>query len=438
MADDTKVKIRHNFTKQEKSWIAYDWANSVYATIMLAAVFPIYFATVANAAGESGDMWWGIGTSAAMIIMALIAPIVGAFSDFPGYRMRVFVIFFVIGVGVTFASAFFNNWMLLLLGYAISHIGFSGANIPYDAALADVTKPERMDTLSGYGYAFGYIGGSTIPFIISIALIMFGPNFGIDETLAIRISVVMTAVWWGLFTIPYFKNVKQIYSIPKPETGSVSIAAFKAVIETAKKIMKNKKVFIFIIAYFFYIDGVGTVITMSTVYGTVLGLDVTMMVLALFITQIVAFPCSIWFSKLSIKFGSLTMIRAAVCMYLVICITGFIMGFGLEEYLFDVETATVLFFTLAFLVGSVQGGIQAISRSYYCQIIPPENSGEFFGFYEIFGKFAAVLGPLLYAFTVAVTGRSSLAILSIIGLFLAGLIILAVGNKHLKAPDVKM
>ena len=436
MVKEKKAKVK--FSKEEKSWIAYDWANSVYATIMLAAVFPIYFATVA---GEAGDMWWGIGTSAAMIFMALIAPIIGAFSDFPGYRMRVFTIFFVIGVGVTFASAFFNRWELLLLGYAVSHIGFSGANIPYDATLADVTKPERMDMISGYGYAYGYIGGSTIPFLVSIGLIMYASmaaNPIIDNILAIRISVVLCAIWWAVFTIPYFKNVKQIYSIPKPETGSVTVAAFKAIIDTVKKIIKHKKVLVFILAYFFYIDGVGTVITMSTVYGTVLGLDATMMILALLITQLVAFPCSIWFSRLATKFGSLTLIRAAVCIYLGICITGFIMGFGLEENLFGIGTATILFFSLAFMVGSVQGGIQAISRSYYCQIIPPENSGEFFGFFEIFGKFAAVLGPLLYAVTVGLTGRSSLAILSIIGLFLAGLIILAVGNKHLKAPTVKM
>ena len=220
---ENEKKAKTKFTKVEKSWIAYDWANSVYATIMLAAVFPIYFATVA---GDSGDFWWGIGTSAAMIIMALIAPVVGAFSDFPGYRMKVFTIFFVIGVGFTFASAFFNRWEFLLLGYAVSHIGFSGANIPYDAALADVTKPERMDTVSGYGYAYGYIGGSTIPFLISIALIMFGNSFGIDMILAIRISVVLTAVWWGFFTIPYFKNVKQIYNIPKtsPEQKSAAPA----------------------------------------------------------------------------------------------------------------------------------------------------------------------------------------------------------------------
>ena len=418
-------------TREEKSWIMYDWANSVYATIMMAAVFPIYFTTVAESAGQAGDYWWGLGTSAAMIIVALLAPIAGALSDFMGYRKKLFTVFLVLGVGFTFASALFDNWVFLLFGYAISHIGFSGGNLIYDSFLHDVTTPDRLDKISGYGFAFGYIGGSTIPFLISIALITFGESFGIGSSLAIKISVILTAVWWAVFTIPFFRNVHQRHGVPKPEGHSVAGAAFSAVLQTAKKIFQNKKIFIFIIAYFFYIDGVGTVINMSTSYGATLGLDTTAMILALLVTQLVAFPCSIWFSSLSRRFGSLKMIRAAVCTYLLICIIGFIMGFGLEEAYFGVETATTLFWILAIMVGSVQGGIQAISRSYYAQMIPPEYSGEFFGFFDIFGKFAAVLGPLIYSITRGITGRSSLSILAIVALFLAALIIMGAGRKHL-------
>jgi len=287
-----------------------------------------------------------------------------------------------------------------------------------------------MDKISGYGYAFGYIGGSTIPFLISIALIMFGSRFGVNETLAIRISVAMTAVWWGLFTIPFMLNIKQNHSIEKPEQFAVLRAAFSAAWETAKKIVKNKKLLFFIVAYFFYIDGVGTVINMSTAYGTTLGLDAQNMILALLITQLIAFPCSILFSYLSQRFGSITVIRAAVFEYLIICIIGFFMGFGLENAWFEVGTAVILFWILACMVGTVQGGIQAISRSYYCQMIPPENSGEFFGFFDIFGKFAAVLGPLLYAFVRGVTGSPAYAILSIVALFLVGLIMLSIGGKR--------
>jgi UMF1 family MFS transporter len=431
---DKKAKMV--FTKEEKSWIAYDWANSVYATIMMAAVFGPFFVGVAGAAGQDGDAWWGIARSSAMLVVALLAPIIGAFSDFPGYRKKIFVVLFALGVGFTFASAFFNDWILLFFGFAISHIGFSSANVVYDASLADVTTKDRMDTISGYGFAFGYIGGSTIPFLVSIALIMFGHNFGIDNTLAIRISVVLTAVWWGLFTIPYLRNVKQMHSIPKPESGSVSAAAFRAILNTAKKIAKNKKILFFLLAYFFYIDGVGTVITMSTVYGAVLGLALEMMIVALLVTQLVAFPCSIIFSRLSQKYGSLFMIRIACVIYLVICITGFIMGFGLEEGLFDINVASTLFWVLATLVGTVQGGIQAISRSYYCQMIPPENSGEFFGFFDIFGRFASIVGPTLYAVIRTATGRPDFAILSIIGLFIMGLTMLAIGNRHFKKVDL--
>ena len=419
-------------SREEKSWILYDWANSVYATIMMAAVFPIYFATVAEGAGQPGDYWWGLGTSAAMIIVALFAPIGGALSDFIGYKKKLFSLFLAVGIGFTLASAFFDNWMLLLCGYVISHVGFSGSCLFYDSFLSDVTTPDRMDKISGYGFAFGYIGGSTIPFLISIALIMFGERFGIDSTLAIRISVVLTAAWWGLFTIPFLKNVHQRFGIEKPQSHALIRAAFASMVHTAKKIVRDKKIFLFILAYFFYIDGVGTVINMSTSYGATLGLDATGMILALLVTQIVAFPCSIWFSALSRRFGSLTMIRAAVCAYLLICAVGFVMGFGLEEAYFGVSTATVIFWVLAVMVGTVQGGIQAISRSYYCQMIPPENAGEFFGFFDIFGKFASVLGPLLYAIVKGAVGRSSYSILSISALFLIALVILGVGNKHLK------
>ena len=418
-------------TKVEKSWIMYDWANSAYATIMMAAVFPIYFTNTADAAGHSGDYWWGIGTAVAMIIVALLAPLAGALADFIGYKKKIFLVFFIIGVGFTFASALADDWFMLLVGYAISHIGFSGSNLIYDSFLSDVTTPERMDKVSGYGYALGYIGGSTIPFLVSIALISFGEGYGLSNSMAIKLSVLITAVWWGLFTIPFLKNVRQQHGVEKPKSSAIIWTTFSSIAHTAWSIITNKAILFFILAYFFYIDGVGTVINMSTSYGATLGLDTVSMILALLVTQFVAFPCSILFSAFARKFGSLNMIRGAVCEYLLICIVGFIMGFGLEENFFDVRTAVVLFWILAVMVGTVQGGIQALSRSYFCRMIPPEYSGEYFGFFDIFGKFAAVLGPLLYALTKAVTGRSSFSILSLVLLFLAGLIMLGIGSKYI-------
>lgn len=430
LSHESKQKSR--FTKQEKSWILYDWANSVYATVMMAALCPIYFATVASNAGQSGDYWWGIGTSIAMVITAILAPIAGAFADYIGYKKRIFSAFLILGLVFTAISAITNSWIVLLIGYAVSHIGFSGSCLVYDSFLTDVTTKDNMDRVSSYGYAMGYVGGSTIPFIICIGLVMlstFRPDI-LQEAAAYKLSIGIAVVWWGLFSIPFLKNVHQIHGLDKPSKGLIK-NLFISIFQTAKKIVQNKGMFIFIIAYFFYIDGVGTVITMSTAYGETLGLNAVSMILALLVTQIVAIPCTIAFGNLSKKFGSLALIYYAVGTYLVICIVGFIMGYGLEENLFSVSVAQVLFWILAFLVGTVQGGIQAISRSYFAKLVPPDNSGEFFGFFDIFGKFAAVIGPALYALTKGITGRSSFSILSIVFLFIIALIILIGGRKHL-------
>lgn len=417
-------------TKQEKSWILYDWANSVYATIMMSAVVPIYFSTMAEQAGQAGDYWWSIATSISMAVIAVFAPFIGAFADYKGYKKKLFVFFLLIALLFTSLSAITDNWMVLLIGYAVSHSAFLGTNLIYDSFLTDVTTLQNMDRVSAYGYALGYIGGSTIPFIISIGLIQFGAKIGLTGTMPVKISIWITVVWWAVFSIPFLKNIRQTHGIEKPQTG-VATQTIRNTMTTARKIFKNKAIFIFLMAYFFYIDGVNTVITMSTAYGNTLGLDTTGMILALLATQLVAFPCSIWFSRLSKRFGSLRILIAAVCMYLLICIIGFIMGFGLEEKWFDIPTALRLFWLLALMVGSVQGGIQALSRSYFGKLVPPENSAEFFGFFDIFGKFAAVIGPALYGATKMLTGRSSLSILSLVLLFAIAIVILATGRIHM-------
>ena len=427
--------MKDKFTSKEKSWIMYDWANSVYATIMMAAIFPVYFVNVVNKAGSVGDYWLSIGLTVSMALMAILAPLVGALADYRGYKKKLFTLFLALGLAFTLFAALFDNWVLMLVGYAVSRIGFSGSCLLYDSFLSYVTTSDRMDRVSGYGYAFGYIGGSTIPFLMSIALMMFCPKFGIDATLAVKISLVITVLWWGLFSIPFLKNIKQEHGIDKPESGFVK-QTFISVGRTAKRIFEHKGIFFFIIAYFFYIDGVGTIINISTAYGATLGLNSTGMIIALLVTQLIAFPCAIWFSRLSKRFGSLAMLVWAVCLYLVICVVGFVMGFGLETNLFGADTALVLFWTLAVLVGTVQGGIQAISRSHFAKLVPPEYSGEFFGFFDIFGKFASVMGPALYAYTrSAIPTRSSLAILSIAALFIIALVIFAVKGKEMKAAE---
>jgi UMF1 family MFS transporter len=403
-----------NFSLQEKSWIMYDWANSAHSAIITASILPIFFKTVAKGAGldsNIADSYWGYATSAATLILSLVAPILGTLGDYRNMKMKLFRTFFLIGVISTAALSLTGQWFPMLILYAITIIGSSGSGLFYDAFLIDVTTEERMDKVSTYGYAFGYIGGSTIPFIVAIALIMFGKYVGISATLGTQLSFLFTALWWGVFAIPMLKNVKQVYSIdmvPNPISSS-----FKRLYKTFKNIRQYKHIFLFLIAYFFYIDGVGTIIHMATVYGDSVGISSTSLMLALLVTQIVAFPFAIIYGKLAKKFGSKIMIFVGIVIYMIICILGY-----------NLSTATE-FWILAILVATSQGGIQALSRSYYGKMVPKENSNEFFGFYDIFGKFAAIMGPALYGLFSQITGESRYGVLSVIVLFIIGGIIFA-------------
>lgn len=435
---------KKKFTKQEWSWLFYDWANSVYATNIMAAIFPIYFSNVCAAQGVPGDQMWGYGTSAATLIVALLAPFLGAVGDYKGMKKKLLTVFMFIGVIFTLLMAANDNWKLMLVGYVISYIGFTGANLFYDSFLTDVTTEDRMDKVSSYGYAMGYLGGSTIPFLISIAIII-SPFGTANGALAVKIAVVITSLWWGLFSIPILKNVHQKHYIEIPPKRLI-VNTLKSVKNTAVEIFANKGIFVFVLAYFFYIDGVNTVIHMATAYGSTLGLDRTGMILALLVTQIVAVPCSILFGKLSQKFGSLRMILFAVCMYAFICMVGFYMGYTIEHalvmdpaegavYIAAKSTSQTLFWIMAALVGTVQGGVQAISRSYYGKLIPPERSNEFFGFFDIFGKFAAVVGTFLYSLIAGLTGSSAQGILSVSALFIIAFVILIAGRKSLRGAE---
>lgn len=422
------------FTKAEKSWIMYDWANSIYATNIMAAIFPIYFAMQAN---ETGNKLYGFAVSAAALVVAVLAPILGAIGDFSGMKKKLFAGFLVLSLVFTAVMAAFEDWRLMLVGFILSRIGFSGSCLFYDSFLTDVTTPERMDRVSSWGYAMGYIGGSTIPFIISIAVMLLMNQ----SVLSYKIAIMIVVVWWAVFSIPFLKNVKQQYSV-EDAPQALAKEAFRNAWKTFKDILKDKKILFFIIAYFFYIDGVDTIISMATNYGETLGLGAIGMILALLVTQIVAVPFSILFGNLAKKVGAMKMIAIAVCVYFVITILGFFMGFNIEQAELsggDIDAAlklsSTLFWILATLVGTVQGGIQALSRSYFGQLIPPERSNEYYGFLDIFGKFSCVIGPALYAATYAATGRASLGILSIIVLFFGGMVALFAGRKYMKAEE---
>lgn len=400
----------------------YDWANSAYSAIISASILPIFFKTMTRDAGISpnlADSYWGYATSIATLIVAVLAPVLGTIGDYRGMKMKLFRFFLVIGVISTGALFFAGTWINILLVYLVTIVGFSGANLFYDAFLTDVASEERMDHVSTYGFALGYIGGSTIPFIISIALIMFGNKLGISTLLATKTSFLITAVWWALFSIPMLRNVRQVHYIEKDPNYIAN--SFGRLYQTFSNIRQYKHIFLFLVAYFFYIDGVNTIIHMATVYGDSVGIGSTSLILALLVTQIVAFPFAIIFGKLARSFGSNRMILLGIGIYVIICIMAYNLNTALE------------FWILAILVATSQGGIQALSRSYFGKLIPKENANEFFGFYDIFGKFAAIMGPALYGFFSQVTGQSRYGVLSVMILFLAGGGIFAVVSARYKS-----
>ncbi|MFE8700588.1 MFS transporter [Cytobacillus sp. FJAT-54145] len=405
------------FSKEEKSWVFYDWASSAYSIIISTAVFPLFYKAAATNAGVSGadsTAYLGYTIAIATFILAMIAPILGTIGDYQGYKKKFFTFFFSIGVGATAALAFIpsDQWLLLLAFYTIAVIGSSGSNVFYDAFLVDVTTEDRMNRISARGYGFGYIG-STIPFIISIAIIVLSQNgiLPISTTVASKIAFIITALWWGLFSIPLFKNVHQRYYIQKEPNPVVN--SFKRLGKTIKEIRKYRALFLFLIAYFFYIDGVGTIITMSTAYGTDLGISSINLLIILFVTQVVAGPFAILYGRLAEKFTGKKMLYVGIIVYIIVCI-----------YAYFLKT-TLDFWILAMLVASSQGGIQALSRAYFAKLVPKENSNEFFGFYNIFGKFASIMGPLLVGVTAQVTGNSNSGVFSLVVLFIIGITILA-------------
>ncbi|ALC90740.1 MFS transporter [Bacillus sp. FJAT-18017] len=405
------------FTKEESSWIRYDWASSAYSIIISTAVFPLFYKASAKSAGvadSDSTAYLGYTIAIATFILAMIGPILGTIADYKGLKKKFFTIFFTLGITATAALAFVpgENWMALLVCYTLAVLGSTGTNVFYDAFIVDVTSDERLDQVSARGYGMGYIG-STIPFIISIAVIITAQQgiLPISVNVASKIAFLITALWWGLWAIPMFKNVHQKHYIEREP--QIILNSFRRLGKTFKEIRKYKALFLFLLAYFFYIDGVGTIITMSTAYGTDLGLNSTTLLIVLFVTQVVAWPFAILFGKLSAKYTGKKMLYVGISVYIIVCI-----------YAYFLETAAD-FWILAMLVATSQGGIQALSRSYFAKLVPKANANEFFGFYNIFGKFASIMGPLLVGATAQLTGNSSMGVFSLVILFIIGIIILA-------------
>lgn len=397
------------FSKQEKSWILYDVANSAF-TMLISTTIPIFFRSLAeqdiSAASATGI--WGLSTSLAVLILAVMSPFLGALADYRGMKKKMFSVFLVVGVAGLLLLSFSGNWLGYLMLVILSRIGYSACNIFYDSMLVDVTSDDRMDRVSSYGYALGYIG-SCIPFAIGIALILLRP-FGLSTQTATQISFVITALWWVGLTIPLLKNVRQIHYLEQRENQVRH--AFSRVGTTMKKIRKDPTMLSFIIAYFCYIDGVYTIISMATTYGGEVGISDSSMILALLLTQFVAFPCAILAGRLAEKVGTLKVIRVSILVYCGICLFGYQLDQSWE------------FWVLAVVVGMAQGGIQSLSRSYFGRIIPKKESNEYFGFFDIFGKFADFFGPLILSFCAFAFGSSSYGILGLLVLFVTGYILL--------------
>lgn len=400
--------LKH-YTKEEKSWIFYDWANSAFSAIVAAIILPVFFKSMAESSGVSAvdaTAYWGYATSLGTLICAVLAPFLGTLGDFRGMKKKLFTAFMLLGVVSTFLLALTNSWQGLLLFYVLGTLGFSGSCIYYDSFLLDVTDVSRMDRVSSVGYGLGYIGGSTIPLVVSLVLIQFGSGFGIPTMLATKFSFILTAVWWLVFTIPMLRHVKQKHAIePDRDMFAHTLRNMK---DTLSMIVKNKSILFFVIAYFFYIDGVGTIIHMATVFGSSCGLDSMDLMVVLLVVQIVAFPFAILYGRLADKFGSRRMILFGIATYIVVCM----LGFNLKE-MKD-------FLLLAVLVGTAQGGIQALSRSFYGKLVPAEHASEYFGFFDVFGKFSAVIGPALFGVVAQLTGVTNYGALAVMFMFILG------------------
>ncbi len=410
---------RTKFTKAELSWILYDVGNS--ALVLLAtSVIPIYFNYLAAkdpAVEEVAVGAWGLAETIASLIIALLMPILGSVADMKGMRKKFIIGTVGIGAIATIAMGFPSTWLPFLVIYVVSAVMLNSSFVFYDALLVDATTDERMDEVSSQGFAWGYVG-SCIPFIVCLLVVLNYEKLGMSFQTAMLVAFIITTIWWVTFTIPMLRNVEQ-RSFKPYERGAIG-KAITGISGTLKNIWADESLRWFILAYFFYIDGVHTVIKMSTSYGANLGIAGTQLVLALLVTQFVAWPSSIIYGKLGSKVGTKKMILVGILGYFFITLYA----------AFFLRTARD-FWILAICVGLFQGGIQALSRSEFGKLCPKEHANEYFGFFDIFGKYAAIMGTGLVSAFTFLTGNPSLGVLSISLLFILGFFIMV------KVPDHK-
>lgn len=397
-------------TKLEKYWIMYDVGNSAFV-MLIATIIPIYFNYLAKSAGISEVnylAYWGYAASVSTVIVAVIGPVLGSIADMQNCKKPLFTISMMVGVIGCAAMSFPTSWVVFLAVFVIAKVGYNASLIFYDSMLVDITSTDRMDEVSSQGYAWGYIG-SCIPFILSLVLVLMYEKIGITMHMAMTGAFILNAVWWAVVTIPLLRNYRQKNYVAVPSHSVKN--SFKRLGQTFMDVHKEKKIFWYLLAFFFFIDGVYTIIEMATAYGSALGLDSTGLLLALLVTQIVAFPCALICAKLSGKYPTERLIG--------VCIVAYI-GIALFAIQLDKQWE---FWTLAVLVGMFQGAIQALARSYFAKIIPAEKSGEYFGIYDICGKGASFMGTTLVGIVAQVTGVANAGVAVIAVLFVIGYIL---------------
>lgn len=401
---------QNKLMKLEKFWIMYDVGNSAF-TLLVSTIIPIYFKNMAEGAGISAansTAYLSYAISISTIIVAILGPILGTVADHKNYKKPLFTFFMMIGVIACAGMSLPTMWIVFLVVFVLAKVGFSGSLIFYDSMLVDVTSTDRMDEVSSQGYAWGYIG-SCIPFIGSLLLVLGADKIGITSSMAMEIAFAVNAVWWLTVTIPLLKNYQQKYYIEN-ETVSVK-STVQRLANILNEIRENKKILLFLLAFFFYIDGVYTIIEMSTAYGKDVGIGDTSMLLALLLTQFVAFPCSIIFGKLTKRFETRNLISVCIAAYFVVAV------FALQ-----LDTAWK-FWLLATFVGVFQGAIQALSRSYFARMIPKEKSSEYFGIFDIFGKGASFVGTMLMGMCTQAFGNSKAGVAMIAAMFVVGFLL---------------
>lgn len=400
--------MKFKMTPLEKKWVLYDVGNSAF-TMLVATIFPIYFNHLAESAGISDVnylAYWGYTSSICTLLVALMGPTLGAVADTRNFKKRIFQVVLFVGVAGCVLLGFLSSWLWFLVVFVLAKTGYSASLVFYDAMLTDVTEPERMDTVSSQGFAWGYIG-SCIPFVASLAVVLGGGKLGLSLQASMITAFLITAAWWLLSAVPLLISYQQKYYVET--TGHVIRNSFARLGKTLKDIRGQKHIFVFLLAFFFFIDGVYTIIDMATAYGQALGLDSTGLLLALLLTQIVAFPSVLILNRAAKKFNPTSILTLCIGAYLFISF----FAYGLDTQ--------AEFWILAVLVGMFQGTIQALSRSYFGKIIPAEKAGEYFGLYDICGKGAAILGTTLVSVMTQLTGRMNLGVSAISVLFIIGL-----------------